>query len=253
MPVLRAILHDRYTWEVHAAAVALALLVLLFALIPGVTAIMVLPAALALAAVVSLGFWLSPVTYRNRGVADADRPDRVEPDRVGVVQVLDPRLEIATTASELFEHRIARATARRNGMGIPVCSPAVEAPFDNGGVIGERAVIVNNTGRPIHIFSRSQRTAMRKVLAPSKDDPFFHRGTPHYNEATRVLGKLAGDVLTGSVRQINGRWLKVGIIQKDSAGMWLWDRATGATITKTLRVRIPRDSWLCKDFKHAKV
>ncbi|MGR6523848.1 hypothetical protein ACU5JM_19615 [Rhodococcus erythropolis] len=230
MPVLRAILHDRYTWEVHAAAVALALLVLLFALIPGVTAIMVLPAALALAAVVLLGFWLSPATYRNRGVADADRPDRIKPDRVGAVQVLDPRLAIGGPA------------------------------FANGGLIGGPQLIVNDTGRPITIHKPPARgrialsdyqREVRKLLAPNKDDPYFRRGTPHAAEAVRILGARARLIRTESVRQINGRYLKADEFVIDESGLPVRDEADGLK-TKSVRIRIPRDSWLCKDFKHTK-
>lgn len=243
MPVLRAILHDRYTWEVHAIAVTFALLVLLFALIPGVTVIMVLPTALALAAVVVLTFWLHPVTYRNRGVADADRPDRSEPDRVGAVQVLDPR--------------VAVAAASRNAMGIPACTPAAEPVYDNGGLLGGPRLIVNNTGRPIRSYSPEQIEAMRlaelkarKMLAPSKDDPFFLRGSPHYREATRILGGRARLIRNESIRQINGRYLKADQLVTGGNGLPVLSADRLSLKTESVRIRIPRESWLRKDFKH---
>lgn len=231
MPVLRAILHDRYTWEVHVIAMVFALLVLLFALIPGVTVIMVLPTAFALAAVVVLSFWLHPVTYRNRGVADADGPDRVESDRVGAVQVLDPRLEVVT--------------ARRNGMGVPVHS------YDNGGLIGRARPVLNDTGRPIRIFSPAQCRRLREVLVPTKDDPFFLIGSPHYAEAIRILGARGRWIRRESIRQINGRYLKADQYVRDADG-WLVITNDHEPLTESVRIRIPRDSWLRKDFTHSK-
>lgn len=230
MPVLRAILHDRYTWEVHVIAMVFALLVLLFALIPGVTVIMVLPTALALAAVVVLSFWLHPVTYRNRGVADADGPDRVESDRVGADQVLDPWMEVVGTA------------------------------FANGGLIGGPQLVVNDTGRPIVIHKPRVhgRTALndyqrltRKLLAPTKDDPYFRRGTPHAAEVLRILGPSTRLIRNGSVRQINGRYLKADQFLVDESGCPVLD-SDGGVKTASVRIRIPRDSWLRKDFTHSR-
>ena len=244
MPVLRAILHDRWTWEAHAIAVVLALVVLLIAFISGVTIEIVLPAAVGLAAVVVLSFWLSPSTYRYRRVSGADRPIRVEPDRVGAGQVLDPRL--------------ALAAARRNAMGIPVYTPAAESSYDHGGLIGGPVTVLNDTGRPIRLYTREQLVTFRRSLraarhasAPTKDDPYFYWGTPHYRETVRILGKRAWQIRDGSVRQINGRYLKADQFVADGPGRFNWGGVDG-TKTESVRIRIPRDSWLRTDFKHTK-
>jgi len=92
---------------------------------------------------------------------------------------------------------------------------------------------------------------LRIVLAPTKADPYFRRGTPHYEEATRVLGASARWTLDESVRQISRRWLKVDRFVPDADG---WPQLTaandGTLVTESVRVRIPRDSWLARDYSH---
>lgn len=163
--------------------------------------------------------------------SDGVQPDRVEPDRVGAVQVLDPGLEIATT--------------RRNGMGIPVHS------YDNGGLIGGARPVVNDTGRPIRIFSPAQFTRLREILAPTKDYPYFLVGSPHYAEAVRILGARSRWIRQGSVRQINGRYLKADQFVRDADGSLVVTN-DHELLTESVRIRIPRDSWLRKNFTHSK-
>lgn len=163
--------------------------------------------------------------------SDGVRSDRVELDRVGAVQVLGPGLEIAT--------------ARRNDMGVPVHS------YDNGGLIGGARLVVNDTGRPIRIFSPAQRARLREVLSPTKDDPYFVIGSPHYVEAIRILGARGRWIRRESVRQINGRYLKADQYVRDADG-WLVVINDHEVLTESVRVRIPRDSWLRKDFTHSK-
>ncbi|WP_156665922.1 hypothetical protein [Rhodococcus qingshengii] len=92
---------------------------------------------------------------------------------------------------------------------------------------------------------------LRIALAPTKADPYFRRGTPHYEETTRVLGAGAGWTLDESVRQISRRWLKVDRFVPDADG---WPQLTaandGTLVTESVRVRIPRDSWLARDYSH---
>lgn len=230
MPVLNAILRDRYTWKYHTVAVGISLSIFLFALIPGVSTTMVLPTVAAFLIVGIVLFWTSPDTYRHRGVTHADGADRVEPDRVGTVQVLDPRMEIATTASALFEQRIARGAARRNGMGVPVVS--------------------SPTRRSATAVSAREREA-RRLCAPTKADPYIERHTPQWHEVKRILGPRVRLIRIGSVRQINGRWLKADQFVIDESGWPARDGADGIK-TQSVRIRIPRDSWLRKDFKHLK-
>lgn len=177
--------------------------------------------------------------------SDGVQPDRVEPDRVGAVQVLDPGLEIAT--------------ARRNGMGVPVHSPAAELPFGNGGMMGGPVPIRNNSEVAIRIRSqiednvvfRRMTLALREILGPTEDDPYFRRGTPHYREALRILGARARLIRNESVRQINGRYLKADQFLIDESGFPVRDDDEGIK-TRSVRIRIPRDSWLRKDFKHSR-
>ncbi|MFI8664244.1 hypothetical protein ACIGKR_29905 [Rhodococcus qingshengii] len=230
MPVLNAILRDRYTWKYHTVAVGISLSILLFALIPGVSTTMVLPTVAAFLIVGIVLFWTSPNTYRHRGEPDDVRPDRHEPNHVGTVQILDPRMEIATTASALFEQRIARGTARRNAMGIPVVS--------------------SPTKRIATAVSAREREA-RRLCAPTKADPYIDRHTPQWHEVKRILGPRARLIRSGSVRQINGRWLKADQFVIDEFGWPVRDGADGLKI-QSVRIRIPRDSWLRKDFKHPK-
>ena len=244
MPALQAILRDRYAWKYHAAALGLSLSVLLFTLIQGVTVALVLPTVIAVLIVGGASFWMHPATYRNRGVPDADRPDRVEPDRMGTVQVLDPRVAVAIVS--------------RNAMGIPVYTPVAESSYDSGGLIGGSVTVPNDTGRPIRIYSQEQLVRFRRLLraariasAPTKDDPYFRRGTLHFREAVRILGPRARVILASSVRQINGRYLKADQFVIDESGFPVRDAADGVK-TKSVRIPIPRDSWLRKDFKHPK-
>lgn len=92
---------------------------------------------------------------------------------------------------------------------------------------------------------------LRIVLAPTKADPYFRRGTPHYEEATRVLGASAGWTLDESVRQISRRWLKVDRFVPDADGLPQLTAANdGTLVTESVRVRIPRDSWLARGYSH---
>ena len=181
---------------------------------------------------------------------DVDGADRVEPDRVGAVQVLDPRVEL--------EPRGASEAVRRNGMGVPVYTPAAESSYDRGGLIGGPVTVLNDTGRPIRIYTREQLVTFRRLIraariasAPTKDDPYFRRQTPQFKEARRILGPRSRLVLAISVRQINGRYLKADQLVIDESGFPVRDGAGGVK-TKSVRIRIPRDSWLRKDFKHPK-
>ncbi|GAB6925877.1 hypothetical protein JCM9803A_63270 [Rhodococcus erythropolis] len=98
---------------------------------------------------------------------------------------------------------------------------------------------------------RRMERMLRILLAPTKADPYFRRGTPHYEEATRVLGASAGWTLDESVRQISRRWLKVDRFVPDADG---WPQLTaandGTLVTESVRVRIPRDSWLARGYSH---
>lgn len=244
MPVLRAILHDPWTWKVHAIAAGIALLVLGFAFIDGVNVGMVFPAAVGMAIAVALSFWLSASTYRYRRVPVVDRPDRVEPDRMGTVQVLDPR--------------VAVAVASRNAMGIPVYTPAAESSYDRGGLIGGHVTALNDTGEVIRFRSPTFAAMLHEQLhaallakVPATTEPYFRWGSRHHNEAVRILGKRAWQIRDGSVRQINGRWLKADQFVTDGPERFNWGGING-TKTESVRIRIPRDSWLRRDFKHPK-
>lgn len=93
--------------------------------------------------------------------------------------------------------------------------------------------------------------SLRDGLAPTEADPYFRRGTPHYREACRVLGGRAGWIAEESVRQINGKWLKVDQFIKGDDGDYVSDPDDRSTLlTESVRIRIPRDSWLRRDFNH---
>ncbi|MBW0294043.1 hypothetical protein ATN37_25620 [Rhodococcus sp. MH15] len=134
--------------------------------------------------------------------------------------------------------------------------------YGDGGLISDNYSVVpipNNTGRPEYIVpkregekaARRLERMLRIVLAPTKADPYFRRGTPHYEEATRVLGASARWTLDESVRQISRRWLKVDRFVPDVDG---WPQLTaandGTLVTESVRIRIPRDSWLARGYSH---
>ena len=131
--------------------------------------------------------------------------------------------------------------------------------FDNGGSIGGQVLAVNNTGWSIPVYSRAgfkqtlkwMRKWDRDLMAPTKADPYFRRGTTHYREATRILGGRARWIADESVRQINGKWLKVDQFIEGDDGDYVSDPNDWSTLlTESVRIRIPRDSWLRRDFKH---
>ncbi len=98
---------------------------------------------------------------------------------------------------------------------------------------------------------RRMERMLRILLAPTKADPYFRRGTPHYEEATRVLGASAGWTLDVSARQISKRWLKVDRFVLDADGEAQLTAANdGTLVTESVRIRIPRDSWLARGYSH---
>ncbi len=126
-------------------------------------------------------------------------------------------------------------------------------------VVDGQSPVVNNTGRPEYIVpkregekaARRLERMLRIVLATTKADPYFRRGTPHYEEATRVLGGSARWTLDESVRQISRRWLKVDRFVPDADGLPQLTAANdGTLVTESVRVRIPRDSWLARGYSH---
>lgn len=126
-------------------------------------------------------------------------------------------------------------------------------------LVDGQSLVVNNTGRPEYIVpkregekaARRLERMLRIVLAPTKADPYFRRGTPHYEEAARVLGTRAGWTVDESVRQISRRWLKVDRFVPDADG---WPQLTvasdGTLVTESVRIRIPRDSWIARGYSH---
>lgn len=85
-------------------------------------------------------------------------------------------------------------------------------------------------------------------------DEYFRRGTKAYDEAVRILGNQAGQVLDESVRQISNRWLKATFFEivdynidpiLNENGTYTVEVAP-IFILKNRRVRIPKGSYLTK-------
>lgn len=68
------------------------------------------------------------------------------------------------------------------------------------------------------------------------------RGTPEYDEVSRILGSQRLRVLADSARQINTRWLKASFIKLDSRGRVI--RTPTGIEYVSRRIRIPKDSFL---------
>ena len=76
--------------------------------------------------------------------------------------------------------------------------------------------------------------------------PEFRRGTPEYDEVTRILGPRCIWVLDEGVRQINRRWLKVDYFIKGADGQHVYDEGTKTMPTRSRRIRIPHTSFLAR-------
>ncbi|MGC0365020.1 hypothetical protein ABH922_003004 [Rhodococcus sp. 27YEA15] len=97
---------------------------------------------------------------------------------------------------------------------------------------------------------KAMERRMRITLAPTKADPYFRRGTPHYQEATRVLGTQGHRIADESVRQVNARWLKADRFVTDAVSEPVLTADGLSVATESVRIRIPRDSWLARDYSH---
>lgn len=74
---------------------------------------------------------------------------------------------------------------------------------------------------------------------------YFERGTREYAEVTRILGDRRFQILDNSARQISGRWLKASQIIMGADGKpQLHPERRDELLTKTVRIRIPRRSFL---------
>jgi len=81
-------------------------------------------------------------------------------------------------------------------------------------------------------------------MADLIDKGWITRGTPEYDEVVRFLGSRARWVKDERARQINQRWLKVDCFVRDGHGRPLLNAVGDAVVTKSRRIRIPRDSYL---------
>ncbi|MCW2089484.1 UNVERIFIED_ORG: hypothetical protein M2328_002764 [Rhodococcus erythropolis] len=91
---------------------------------------------------------------------------------------------------------------------------------------------------------------LRALEQPTQSDPYFKRSTLRYDEVTRILGGRATRIADESVRQINGRYLKADQFVTDAHGEFIV-RDDGTIATESVRIRIPRDSWLRNGFTFA--
>lgn len=78
--------------------------------------------------------------------------------------------------------------------------------------------------------------------APTIDPDYITRGTPEYDEVSRILGPRCRWVADERVRQINGRWLKADCFVPDAAGQHTI--VGDEVLAKSRRIRIPKDSFL---------
>lgn len=84
-------------------------------------------------------------------------------------------------------------------------------------------------------------------------DPWVRRHTPHYDEVTRILGPTRSKRIADErVRQISRRWLKADQIIEDCNGELKLNAAGDDIMTESVRIRIPRDSWMRRDFKRSR-
>lgn len=76
--------------------------------------------------------------------------------------------------------------------------------------------------------------------------PAITRGTPEYDEVTRILGPRCIQVEDESVTQISRRWLKGSFFQLGEDGWPIAPGDDGKIPTERRRIRIPRNSFLAR-------
>ena len=81
-------------------------------------------------------------------------------------------------------------------------------------------------------------------MADLIDKGWITHGTSEYDEVLRFLGPRAYWVADERVRQINQRWLKADCFVRDEHGQPMLNAAGDAVVTRSRRIRIPRDSFL---------
>ncbi|MGC0364795.1 hypothetical protein ABH922_002779 [Rhodococcus sp. 27YEA15] len=137
---------------------------------------------------------------------------------------------------------IERAVVQRNAMGILVHAPT----YDNGSLIPKQ------TRNYLHAIHVARLREAQKRSTPNGDDPWIDPHTFAWLEAKRILGRRAQRIRADSIRQISGRYLKADQFILDADGKPKLTANGLDFATESVRIRIPRDSWLRKNFKHPK-